>query len=97
MIALCEKDRKDNLQRLLEIVDITKVSSPRLLTNIFGFLGRSLLESMAMKFLRELQMCGEGEYKSTEITSRCFTVSEMNILCILDVDSSYNNILNPLR
>lgn len=72
------KTEKENLQRLLEIVDITKVSSPRLLTNIFGYLGRSLLESMAMKFLRELQMCGKGEYKSTEITLHCFTVLEKN-------------------
>ncbi|KAG7541961.1 hypothetical protein ISN45_Aa07g020020 [Arabidopsis thaliana x Arabidopsis arenosa] len=64
IIALCEKDRKENLQRLLEIVDITKVSSPRLSTNIFGYLGRSLLESMAMKFLRELQMCGKDGVKT---------------------------------
>ncbi|KAG7546644.1 hypothetical protein ISN44_As12g019790 [Arabidopsis suecica] len=64
MIALCEKDRKENLQRLLEIVDITKVSSPRLLANIFGYLGRSLLESMAMKFHRELQMCGKDGVKT---------------------------------
>lgn len=64
---MCEKDRKEDLQRLLTIVDITKVSSPNILTNIFGYLGRSLLESMAMKFLRELQKCGKGEFKSTEI------------------------------
>ncbi|CAL9226349.1 unnamed protein product, partial [Arabidopsis halleri] len=64
MIALCEKDRKENLHRLLEIVDITKVSSPRLLTNIFGYLGRSLLESMAMKFLRELRKCCQDGVKT---------------------------------
>ncbi|KAL1201774.1 Pentatricopeptide repeat-containing protein [Cardamine amara subsp. amara] len=64
LAALCEKDSKENLQKLLEIVDITKVSSPDVLKRIFGYLGKSLLESVAMKLLRELRDCGKDGGKT---------------------------------
>ncbi|XP_010448978.1 PREDICTED: pentatricopeptide repeat-containing protein At4g21880, mitochondrial-like [Camelina sativa] len=64
LVALFEKDRSENLQRLFEIMDITKVSSPHLLTKIFGYLGRSLLESIAIKFFRELRKCGKDGGKT---------------------------------
>ncbi|XP_019087796.1 PREDICTED: pentatricopeptide repeat-containing protein At4g21880, mitochondrial isoform X1 [Camelina sativa] len=71
LVALFEKERKENLRRLFEIIDITKVSSPHLLTKISGYLGSSLLESIAIKFFRELRKCGKdgGETVSSFIFS----------------------------
>ncbi|KAL0846391.1 hypothetical protein Bca101_019637 [Brassica carinata] len=55
LLALCKKEQKDHLQRLFEIIDITKVRSSDLLTNIFGYLGKFSLDSVASKFLWELR------------------------------------------
>ncbi|CAN8246249.1 unnamed protein product [Cochlearia groenlandica] len=65
--ALCEKDQRDHLQRLLEIVDITKVHSSDLLACIFGYLARFSLDSVAMKFLWELR----------KSDNRCFVISHV--------------------
>ncbi|KFK28771.1 hypothetical protein AALP_AA7G044600 [Arabis alpina] len=59
LVALCENDRKENLQKLLEVVDITKISSRDVLKSIFGYLGKSLLESVALKLLWELRESGK--------------------------------------
>ncbi|XP_010448975.1 PREDICTED: pentatricopeptide repeat-containing protein At4g21880, mitochondrial-like [Camelina sativa] len=59
LVALCEKDSKENLQKLLEIVDITKVSSPESLKSIFGYLGKLVSESVAVKLLWDLRDCGK--------------------------------------
>ncbi|XP_010439409.1 PREDICTED: pentatricopeptide repeat-containing protein At4g21880, mitochondrial [Camelina sativa] len=59
LVALCEKDSKENLQKLLEIVDITKVSSPEALESIFEYLGKLVSESVAMKLLWDLRDCGK--------------------------------------
>ncbi|XP_013662011.2 pentatricopeptide repeat-containing protein At4g04790, mitochondrial isoform X1 [Brassica napus] len=55
LLALCKKEQKDHLQRLFEIIDITKVRSSDLLANIFGYLGKFSLDSFARKFLWELR------------------------------------------
>lgn len=65
MVALCEKDRKEDLQQLLEIVDITKVSSPEVLKSVFEYLGNSLLEAVAMKLLLELRDSGKCGYNKS--------------------------------
>ncbi|CAN8325536.1 unnamed protein product [Cochlearia groenlandica] len=59
LVALCEKDRKESLQKVLETVDITNFSSPNVLKSIFEYLGKALLESVAMKLLWELRDCGK--------------------------------------
>lgn len=59
LVALCEKDRKENLQKLLEIVDITKVSSPEVLKSVFEYLGKSLLECVALKLIWRLRDSGK--------------------------------------
>ncbi|KAG7546642.1 Pentatricopeptide repeat [Arabidopsis suecica] len=59
LVALCEKDSKENFQKLLEIVNITTVSSPDALKSIFGYLGKLMLESVAVKLLWELRDCGK--------------------------------------
>jgi hypothetical protein len=58
LLALCESDRKEELLQLLEIVDITKLSPPDFVANIFKSLGRLLLESFAEKFLIAFKTCG---------------------------------------
>jgi hypothetical protein len=58
LLALCESDRKKELLQVLEIVDITKLSPPNLVANIFKSLGRLLLESFAEKFLFAFKTCG---------------------------------------
>ncbi|XP_010538848.1 PREDICTED: pentatricopeptide repeat-containing protein At4g21880, mitochondrial isoform X2 [Tarenaya hassleriana] len=67
LIALCEKDRKENLQKLLDVVDIKDVSSVEVLTSIFSYLGRSLLESVAKKFLQELKKSDKGMQNVSEL------------------------------
>jgi hypothetical protein len=58
LLALCESDRKKELLQVLEIVDITKLSPPNLVANIFKSLGRLLLESFAEQFLFAFKTCG---------------------------------------
>jgi len=60
LLALCKKDQKYHLERLLEIVDITKVRSSDLLANIFEYLGRFSLDSVASRFLWELRESGKA-------------------------------------
>ncbi|XP_020876623.1 pentatricopeptide repeat-containing protein At4g04790, mitochondrial isoform X3 [Arabidopsis lyrata subsp. lyrata] len=58
LLALCKKDQTYHLERLLGIVDITNVQSSDLWTNIFEYLGRFSLDSVAGKFLWELRESG---------------------------------------
>ncbi|CAE6183819.1 unnamed protein product [Arabidopsis arenosa] len=69
LVALCEKDSKENFQKLLEIVNITTVSSPDALKSIFGYLGKLMLESVAVKLLWELRDCDGVETVSNLIFS----------------------------
>lgn len=64
MLALCERDQKDHLQRVLENVDITEVHSSDLLGKIIGYLGRYSLDSVARKFLLELRESGKSKADS---------------------------------
>lgn len=58
LLALCESDRKKDLLQLLEIVDVTKISPPFYVANIFKSLGRLMLESLAENLLLEFKICG---------------------------------------
>ncbi|KAJ4876421.1 Pentatricopeptide repeat-containing protein [Raphanus sativus] len=69
LLALCKKEQKDHLQRLFEIVDITKVSSSDLLANIFGYLGKFSLDCVARKFLCELRESDEGVKNVSDLIS----------------------------
>lgn len=71
MLALCKKEQKDHLQRLFEIIDITKVRSLDLLENIFGYLGKFSLDSVAKKFLWELRENGKGACVYVSSKSLC--------------------------
>ncbi|XP_013662012.2 pentatricopeptide repeat-containing protein At4g04790, mitochondrial isoform X2 [Brassica napus] len=69
LLALCKKEQKDHLQRLFEIIDITKVRSSDLLANIFGYLGKFSLDSFARKFLWELRESDEGVKNVSDLIS----------------------------
>ncbi|XP_023524929.1 pentatricopeptide repeat-containing protein At4g04790, mitochondrial-like isoform X2 [Cucurbita pepo subsp. pepo] len=60
LLALCECEQKEELLQMLEIVDITKLSSTVLAANIFKCLGRLLLHSIAEKLLVALKTSGNG-------------------------------------
>ncbi|XP_018810795.2 pentatricopeptide repeat-containing protein At4g04790, mitochondrial [Juglans regia] len=89
LLALCESDRKTELLQLLEIVDITKLSPPDYVANIFKSFGRLLLESFAEKFLVAFKTCDrEVENISKFIFS--YAVSIPNLV-VEDVVSKFKN------
>lgn len=57
-LALCESERKTELLMLLDIIDITKISSVGHLGTVFRSLARLLLESFMKKFILALKSCG---------------------------------------
>ncbi|CAH2078331.1 unnamed protein product [Thlaspi arvense] len=79
LAALCEKDRTEDLLKLLENVDITKISSPDVLKSIFGYLGESLLESVAMKLFLELRDCDGVETISDLISSYATCIPNITV------------------
>lgn len=58
MLALCERDRKKELLELLNVIDITRVSSLDNVACIFRSLGRLSLETFAELFVLVLKDCG---------------------------------------
>lgn len=79
LLALCESDRKTELLQLLEIVDITKLSSPDYIANIFKSFGRLLLESFAEKFLVTFKTCGMHiKYQLYQFLSQGFSQKNLN-------------------
>lgn len=59
LLALYECDRKKEVSQLLEIIDITKFSSMHSIARLFEFLGKQLLESLAVKFLVAFKASGK--------------------------------------
>ncbi|XP_023634891.1 pentatricopeptide repeat-containing protein At4g21880, mitochondrial isoform X2 [Capsella rubella] len=111
LVALCEKDSKENLQKLLEIVDITKVSSPDALKSIFEYLGKSLSESVAVRLLWDLRDCGKDgvETVSNLISNYATCISNSTVenaifkfnklheeLDIMPSSTSYENLVGYL-
>ncbi|OVA11163.1 Pentatricopeptide repeat [Macleaya cordata] len=60
LLALCESDRNEELMKLLDVIDVTKVSSVDYLSNIFKSLGRRKLENFAEKFILALKASEAG-------------------------------------
>lgn len=58
VLALCESGRKEELLKVLEIIDITKVSSVDYVASIFKSLGRLSLASFMEKFVSAFKACG---------------------------------------
>lgn len=58
-LALCASDQKEELLKLFEFVDITKVSSVDYVASIFESLGRLSLESVAKKLILACKTSGK--------------------------------------
>ncbi|KAI3983157.1 hypothetical protein MKX01_030879 [Papaver californicum] len=63
LLALCERDRDEELVKLLSVIDVTKVSSQDYLSNIFESLGKRELKSFAEKFILALKASNAAEEK----------------------------------
>ncbi|CAL9083008.1 unnamed protein product [Musa acuminata var. zebrina] len=61
LLAFCKSDRKEELLRLLEVVNIWKVSSPKYINSVFQTLGRLQLEALTEKIILQLKTAGFGE------------------------------------
>ncbi|KAF2285830.1 hypothetical protein GH714_008293 [Hevea brasiliensis] len=80
LLALCETEQKNELLQLLEIIDITKVSSLDHAVSIFKSLGRLMLEPLAEKFLLEFKECDYGiENISTLIFSYATSIPNLAV------------------
>ncbi|XP_022716949.1 pentatricopeptide repeat-containing protein At4g04790, mitochondrial-like isoform X2 [Durio zibethinus] len=60
LLALCVTGRKKDLIQLLEVIDVTRISSVNQVEKIFQSLGRLSLESFTEKFLLAFKRCGYG-------------------------------------
>ncbi|KAH1121052.1 hypothetical protein J1N35_004212 [Gossypium stocksii] len=81
LLALCESGRKDIMQ-LLEVIDITRISSVNVVANIFESLGRLSFDSFAEKFLWTLK---NNDYKMADISRLIFSyVSAIPNLAVED-------------
>ncbi|CAH9107923.1 unnamed protein product [Cuscuta epithymum] len=61
LLALCHSDRKHECLRLLQNIDITRVSSLKTLSSIFSSLGKLILEPFAEKWFLDLKTTDIGE------------------------------------
>ncbi|KAL0712781.1 hypothetical protein Bca4012_019759 [Brassica carinata] len=94
LLALCKKEQKDHLQRLFEIIDITKVRSSDLLTNIFGYLGKFSLDSVASKFLWELRESGKGDFDINKVEDTILKFNKMHEeLDVMPSSTSYEKLV----
>ncbi|XXG82968.1 hypothetical protein AAC387_Pa10g0838 [Persea americana] len=66
LLALCKHDMQKEILQLLELVDVTKISSMKFLTDIFKSLGRLALESYVEKFILAFRL---AETQEEEISS----------------------------
>ncbi|GLU23565.1 hypothetical protein SLE2022_395590 [Rubroshorea leprosula] len=66
LLALCESQRTDDYLRVLEVIDITKISDKHAAT-VFKSLGRLSLESFTEKFLLAFKTLDHGEEKISRL------------------------------
>jgi len=66
MLAFAESGRKEDLIALLDLLDLTKVSGSKYISNIFKSLGRLELENYADKLLQGMRSkgCSDGTISS---------------------------------
>lgn len=60
MLAFAESGRKEDLIALLDLLDLTKVSGSKYISNIFKSLGRLELDNYAEKLLQGMSSKGNN-------------------------------------
>lgn len=90
LLALCESNRTKELLQMLEIIDITKISSVDYVTSIFKFLGKLSLESFAKKFLLACKTCDHGTVNVSHFIAH-YVISMPNIV-VEDVISKFKDL-----
>nr|XP_011469580.1 PREDICTED: pentatricopeptide repeat-containing protein At4g21880, mitochondrial-like isoform X2 [Fragaria vesca subsp. vesca] len=93
--VLCESDRTKEILRLLESMDITKLSSPNFVARIFKCLGRLLLESFAEKLLLEFKACDCAEGNTSNLIYSY--VDGIPNLAVEDIISKFRNLHTKLE
>lgn len=95
LLAFCESDWKEGLLQLLEIIDITKLSSTESIAGIFKSLGRLCLESYAERFLLAFKFCDDEANNVTNFIAS-YAVSLPN-LAVEDVILKFKDLHQELE
>ncbi|XP_027342795.1 pentatricopeptide repeat-containing protein At4g04790, mitochondrial-like [Abrus precatorius] len=95
LLALCESERKEEILKLLEIIDIKKFSSAESVAKIFQALGRLLLEPVAEKFLLNFKTTGDFADNITNFIAN-YAVSIPNFL-VEDVIKKFKDLHKRLE
>ncbi|XP_068668087.1 pentatricopeptide repeat-containing protein At4g04790, mitochondrial-like isoform X2 [Aristolochia californica] len=69
LLAFCERDREKDILKMLEMVDVTKMSSTKYIANVFKSMGRLLLEDHAEDLIMALK---KSEPAAEDISSFIF-------------------------
>ncbi|KAK4795353.1 hypothetical protein SAY86_013347 [Trapa natans] len=95
LMALCESGNlREEILLLLDVLDITRISSRRLVIEIFKWLGRQQKDSIAQKFLLAINDYGEVEDLSEFIFSY---VANLPNLLVEDVILKYKSLHEKLK
>ncbi|KAE8734917.1 Tetratricopeptide repeat-like superfamily protein, putative isoform 4 [Hibiscus syriacus] len=90
LLALCECGRKKDLMQLLEVVDITRISSMNQTAYVFESLGRLSLDSFVEKFLLTLKI---NDYDVVDISRLIFSyVSGIPNLAVHDLFLKFKSL-----
>ncbi|KAH9610959.1 hypothetical protein KSS87_002499 [Heliosperma pusillum] len=94
LLALCERDRKDELLQLFDIIDITRISSVDNVAAIFRSIGRLSLEAFAEMFILVLKDC---DYGSHNISNLIYSYSSsLKNLAVEDTISKFKEMHEKL-
>jgi hypothetical protein len=93
MVAFAESGRKEDLIALLDLLDLTKVSSSKYISNIFKSLGRLELENYAEKLLQEMR--SKGNEACASFPYLVHISLHVNKIQVLNVFSLPLNIAEP--
>ncbi|KAK8706080.1 hypothetical protein V6N13_049658 [Hibiscus sabdariffa] len=90
LLALCESGRKEDLMQLLEVFDITRMSSMNQVAVIFKSLGRLSLDSFVEKFLLTLK---SNDYNMVDISRLIYSyVSSIPNLAAQDLFLKFKSL-----
>nr|UPT48575.1 pentatricopeptide repeat protein AaPPR351 [Agave angustifolia] len=94
LLAFCDSDRKEELLQLLEVVDITRISSSKYLSSIFKSLGRLQFKNFTEKFIFVLKTPGDGEHNISSFIYDYAT--NIPNLAVEEIISKFSNLHEQL-